>query len=73
MMRWQDGFDWEGELATGPLNAFTTVDAQVSYKLPKLNSTVRLGGTNIFNQYYKNAYGNPQVGGLYYAAYIYNF
>jgi outer membrane receptor protein involved in Fe transport len=73
MMRWQDAFEWEGELANGPLIAFTTVDAQVSYKFPKLKSTIRLGGTNIFNNYYKNAYGNPEIGGLYYAAYIYNF
>ena len=72
MMRWQDSFDWEGELANGPLNAFTTVDAQVSYKFPKVRSTIRLGGTNIFNNYYKNAYGNPQIGGLYYASFIYN-
>ena len=73
MMRWQDAFEWEGELANGPLNAFATFDAQVSYKVPKIKSTVRLGGTNIFNNYYKNAYANPSIGGLYYAAYIYNF
>jgi hypothetical protein len=73
MMRWQDAFEWEGELANGPLPAFATVDAQVSYKLPKINSTFRLGGTNILNHYYRNAYGNPSIGGLYYAAYIYNF
>jgi outer membrane receptor protein involved in Fe transport len=72
MMRWQDVFQWEGELANGPLQAFTTVDAQVSYKFPKLKSTFRLGGTNILNHYYKNAYGNPQIGGLYYVSFIYN-
>ena len=72
MMRWQDAFDWEGELANGPLSAFTTADAQVSYRLPKIKSTFRLGGTNIFNHYYKNAYANPSIGALYYAAYIFN-
>lgn len=73
LMRWQDAFFWEGELANGPLNAFATVDAQVSYKFPEVKTVIRLGGTNIFNNYYKNAYGNPQIGGLYYAAFIYNF
>ena len=72
MLRWQDAFQWEGELANGPLNAFTTVDAQVSYKFPKIKSTVRLGGTNILNHYYKNAYGNPQIGGMYYMSIAYN-
>lgn len=72
MMRWQDAFEWEGELANGPLKAFATVDAQVSYTLPKIKSTFRLGGTNLFNHYYQNAYGNPKIGGLYYAMYAYN-
>lgn len=65
LMHWQDDFMWDGELANGPLDAYTTVDAQVSYKLTK-NSMIKLGGTNIFNQYYKSGYGNPSIGGLYY-------
>jgi outer membrane receptor protein involved in Fe transport len=72
VMRWQDGFNWNGELANGPINAFTTVDAQVSYTIPKIKSLVRLGGTNIFNHYYQNGYGNPKIGGLYYAMYAFN-
>ena len=71
MARWQDSFEWEGELANGPLKSITTVDAQVSYKLPKLNSMLRLGGTNIFNKYYKNGYGNPEIGGVFYTSFIY--
>ena len=72
MMRWQDAFQYEGELANGPINAFSTIDAQMSYKFPKLKSSIRIGGTNILNHYYKNAYGNPSIGGLYYAGFIYN-
>ncbi len=72
MMRWQDSFNWEGDLANGPLNAFATVDAQVSYKFPSKKTMIRVGGTNIFNRYYKNGYGNPMIGGLYYASFIYN-
>lgn len=72
MMRWQDGFDWEGELANGPLPAFATADAQLSLNLKPSKSVIRIGGTNIFNRYYKNAYGNPRIGGLYYVSYGYN-
>ena len=71
MMRWQDAFNWDGELANGPVPAYTTADAQLSYKLPLLRSVVRIGGTNIFNNYYKNAYGNPEIGGLYYVSFGY--
>jgi len=72
MLHWQDAFMWDGELANGPVNAFTSVDAQVSYNIPKIKSMIKLGGSNIFNHYYKNAYANPEVGGLYYVSFGYN-
>jgi outer membrane receptor protein involved in Fe transport len=72
MVRWQDSFNWEGELANGPINAFATTDAQVSYKFSNKKTMVRLGGTNIFNRYYKNAYANPMIGGVYYVGFLYN-
>jgi outer membrane receptor protein involved in Fe transport len=66
LMHWQDSFSSDGDLASGPVDAYSTIDAQVSYQLKKLHSTVKLGGTNVFNDYYKNSYANPEVGGLYY-------
>jgi outer membrane receptor protein involved in Fe transport len=71
MARWQDAFSSEGELANGPVDAFTTLDAMISYKLPKVKSIIKLGGTNILNHYYKNAYANPEIGGLYYVSFGY--
>ena len=72
MLRWQDEFMWDGELANGPVQSYTTVDAQVSYRIKKAKTMIKLGGTNIFNSYYKNAYGNPEIGGLYYVSLGYN-
>ena len=69
MFRWQDSFKWQGELANGPIEAYGTVDAQVSYKIPKINSVISLGGTNVMNHYYKTGYANPEIGGLYYLSY----
>jgi outer membrane cobalamin receptor len=66
--RWQDAFRFENDFANGDINAFSTVDAQVSYKILKNKSQVRIGGTNILNHYYKNAFGNPEVGGMYYVS-----
>jgi len=71
-MHWQDAFMWEGELANGPVNAFATLDAQVNYKFPKIASMIKVGGTNVLNHYYKNAYGNPEVGALCYVSFAYN-
>ena len=63
---------WEGTFGTGNVPAFGTMDAQVSYRLSKIRSLIKLGGTNLFNDYYNSAFGNPSVGGLYYVSFGYN-
>jgi outer membrane receptor protein involved in Fe transport len=71
--RYQGAFLFQGDFATGNLPAVQTLDAQVSLKLPKANkSIIKLGATNLLNQYYYNAIGNAQVGGLYYVSFGYN-
>lgn len=70
--RWQQAFFYEGDFASGDIDDIQTVDAQVSYRLPKIKSVVKLGGNNILNQYYFNAVGNSFVGGLYYVSFGYN-
>jgi iron complex outermembrane receptor protein len=66
--RWQDAFLWESPLVTGGVNAYSTVDAQVSFKFPKLNSTLKIGGADIFNHKYIQYAGGPTLSALYYAA-----
>jgi outer membrane receptor protein involved in Fe transport len=70
--RWQDGFFYENDFAQGDLPAYNTVDASISYKRPKIRSIFKLGATNVLNQYYRTAIGNPSIGGLYYISFAYN-
>ncbi len=72
MYRWVDGFNYEGTFAVGNLPSYKTVDAMVSYKLPKTKSLIKVGGTNIFNKYYYNGFGSVQIGGLYYVSFGWN-
>jgi outer membrane receptor protein involved in Fe transport len=65
--KWQDSFLFENDFANGTVKAFSTIDAQVNYKILK-NTEIRIGGTNLLNHYYKNGFGNPEIGGLYYAS-----
>ncbi|HET6769858.1 MAG TPA: TonB-dependent receptor [Chitinophagaceae bacterium] len=72
-LRWQDDFYWEsGGLADGTVKAYTTLDAQVNYKLKKIKSMIKLGGTNITNKFYQTGFGNPYIGGMYYLSFAYN-
>ena len=71
--RYQGAFLYQGDFANDNLPVVHTLDAQVSLKLPKANkSIIKLGATNLLNQYYYNAIGNSQVGGLYYVSFGYN-
>jgi hypothetical protein len=70
--KWQNFNNYEGTFVAGQLPAFTWVDAQVSYRMPKSKSVFRLGGSNILNHYARTGYGSPYVGGLYYVSYGYN-
>jgi outer membrane receptor protein involved in Fe transport len=50
------------------LPAWNSLDAQVSYRIPTLKTVVKVGGTNLLNQYYAQGYGLARIGGLYYVA-----
>jgi outer membrane receptor protein involved in Fe transport len=66
--RWQDAFMWNSSFATGNVPAFGTIDAQVSYKMPKVKTIVKVGGSNVTNHYYQTSFGNPKIGALYYVS-----
>ncbi len=72
VVKWQDNNFYEGTFATGTLPFFTWVDAQVSYRMPKTKNTFKIGGTNVGNSYYRQGFGSPYVGGLYYVSFGYN-
>ena len=66
--RWTDKMWVEQGTTQGDvfLPAWNSLDAQVSYRVPTLKSVVKLGGSNILNQYYSQGYGLARIGGLYY-------
>ena len=70
--RWQEGFFYENDFAQGDLPAYNVVDASISLKRPKIKSLVKLGATNLLNQYYRTAVGNPSIGGVYYISFAFN-
>jgi len=66
---WQSAFDWYGtfnSLNPGKVDAYNLIDAQLSYTIPKIKTTIKIGATNLTNNYVVQAYGSPAVGGLYY-------
>ena len=70
--RWQDNVYWEGTFGTGNIPSYGTMDAQLSYRIPKTKNLFKIGASNMLNKYYRSAFGNPEVGGLYYVSFGYN-
>ncbi len=66
--RWQNAFLWESPLVTGKVSAYSTIDAQVTFRVPKAKTTIKVGGSNILNTRYLQYAGGPTIGGLYYVA-----
>jgi iron complex outermembrane receptor protein len=64
--RWQQSFEWESPLANGKIPAYHTFDAQATYKMPLLKSTLKVGASNILNDRYIQYAAGPTIGGLYY-------
>ena len=68
-MRWQTEFEWQSSFtipANGMVPSYTTVDAQLSYRLTSTKSTLKLGGSNILNTRYIQSLGGPNIGAIYY-------
>ncbi|MBD0285151.1 MAG: energy transducer TonB, partial [Flavisolibacter sp.] len=70
--RWQDAVLWESTLANGLVPSYSTVDAQVTVRVPKFKTTVKAGGSNIFNKRFIQFAAGPTIGGLYYVAFTFD-
>lgn len=66
--KWQNSFLWESPLVTGGIDAINNIDAQVTYRISKVKSTIKLGGTNVLNNRHIQYAGGPTIGALYYVA-----
>ena len=63
---WQNSFYWQNLFGNGTIAAYNTIDAQITYNAPKINSTFKLGGTDILNHKYYQYIGGPTISALYY-------
>ncbi|HEX6915565.1 MAG TPA: TonB-dependent receptor [Chitinophagaceae bacterium] len=70
--RWQDAMYWEGTFGSAEIPSYGVLDGMISYNFPKTKNMLKLGASNVFNNYYRSAFGNPSVGGLYYISFGYN-
>ncbi len=70
--KWIEGFLFEGSPQfTGFIPTYDMLDAQVSFGLPKINSILKIGASNILNSLNFQTYGGPRIGRLAYVTFLY--
>ncbi len=71
--RQQAAYLWQSALATGNVNSYSTLDAQVSAAVLSNKVNIKVGASNLLNTYYYSFIGGPNIGGFYYAKVVYAF
>ena len=70
--KWLEGFLFEGSPQfTGFIPSYGLMNGQVNYQVPKINSTIKIGATNILNNKVFQTYGGPRIGRLAYVSFLY--
>lgn len=70
--KWIEGFIFEGSPQfTGNIPTYDMLDAQISLGIPKINSSIKIGASNILNNRTFQTYGGPRIGRLAYVTFTY--
>ena len=72
--KWIDDFIFEGSPQfTGGIPSYSLMDVQANYLMPKLNTTIKVGASNVLNNKNFQTYGGPKIGRLAYITLVYDF
>ncbi len=70
--RWRDEFNWVATFGEGEVGGETIIDAQVSYKMPRMNSTLKAGVNNLTGKNYTQMFGSVDIGTTFYLSVTYD-
>jgi iron complex outermembrane receptor protein len=70
--KWVTSYEWQSPFADGTVPSFHTLDLQVYYEIDKIYSTIRIGGSNVYNNKHIEAVGSPKIGAIYYVGWLFD-
>jgi len=70
--RWVDNYYWGSVFVSGPVPSYNTMDIQLNYTLPNNYLTFKIGGANVYNNKFIQAYGMPEIGAFYYFSLVFD-
>lgn len=70
--KWIEAFNFEGSPQfTGFIPSYNLLDGQINWRIRSLNTTIKIGASNILNNKVFQAYGGPRIGRLAYLSLVY--
>jgi iron complex outermembrane receptor protein len=72
-LKYQSAYYWQSFLVNGDVPSVFKVDCHLSYLLKQAKCYIKIGATNVLNQYYYGYLGGSQIGGYYYTTLTYGF
>ncbi len=72
--KWLSSYAFEGSPQfTGMIDSYGLLDAQVNFEFTKINTTFKIGASNILNNKHYETVGGPSIGLLGYVRFTYKF
>lgn len=72
--KWVEGFIFEGSPQfTGFIPTYDMVDAQINFNVPSINTTFKVGASNLLDNQQFQTYGGPRIGRMAYVSATYDF
>ena len=69
--RWNDSYLWQSTFVDATIDNRNIVDAQISYAVPQIDSSFKLGASNIFDHKYESVPGAGTIGAQYFLIWRY--
>ncbi|MCH2045466.1 MAG: TonB-dependent receptor [Saprospiraceae bacterium] len=70
--RWSDSYLWQSPFGQNTIESYHVLDAAITYKMKKIGTLFKIGGTNLLNQEYRQIYGGPNIGSQFYVGITYD-
>ncbi len=70
--RWRSDFNWVATFGEGPVDGKAIFDAQVTYKMPRMNASLKAGVNNITGENYTQMFGSVDIGTTFYVSLTYD-
>jgi len=71
--KWVEGFIFEGSPQfTGEVPTYNQLDAQINKTVPELSATLKVGASNLLNNFSYQVYGGPRVGRMLYTSLVFD-